>query len=86
LPHRRFYRHQGLYAGLRFSVDGAHLTEAQWNERQDQWLPTQDDKDYIQSLMKPVTEPGKFADWIAPPPRGINGQAMNFDYIQGVKS
>ena len=22
LPHRRFYRHQGLYAGLRFSVDG----------------------------------------------------------------
>ena len=51
--------------------------------QKDGW-PTQADKDYIQSLMKPVTEPGKFADWIAPPPRGINGQPMDFDYIQGV--
>ncbi|MGB0645572.1 MAG: benzoyl-CoA 2,3-epoxidase subunit BoxB [Bradymonadia bacterium] len=84
LPHRRFYRHQGLYAGLRFSVDGSHLTEAEWQAKKDEWLPTQSDKDYIQSLMKPVTEPGKFADWIAPPPRGINGQPMDFDYIQGV--
>ncbi len=85
LPHRRFYRHQGLYTGLRFSVEGGHLTEAQWQERQHEWLPSQDDKDYIQSLMQPVTEPGKFADWIAPPPRGINGQPMDFDYIQGVR-
>ena len=84
LPHRRFYRHQGLYAGLRFDVDGHHLTEEQWATRQREWLPSEEDKAYIHSLMRPVVEPGKFADWIAPPPRGINGQAVSMDYVQGV--
>ena len=84
LPHRRFYRHQGLYAGIHFDPNGNYLTPTQWHENKDAWLPTAEDKAYISSLMKPVTEPGKFADWIAPPPRGINGQAIDFDYLQGV--
>ena len=84
LPHRRFYRHQGLYAGLHFDVDGNHLTAAEWEERKHEWIPSVDDKAYIQSLMRPVIEPGKFADWIAPPPRGINGQPVDYDYLQGV--
>jgi benzoyl-CoA 2,3-dioxygenase component B len=28
-----------------------------------------------------VTEPGKFASWIAPPARGINHQAIDFKYV-----
>jgi benzoyl-CoA 2,3-dioxygenase component B len=29
-----------------------------------------------------VTQPGKFANWIAPPARGINNQAVDFDYVR----
>jgi benzoyl-CoA 2,3-dioxygenase component B len=82
LPHRRFSRQQGIYTGLHFDIDGNFLTEEQWGERRDTWLPNAEDKAYINSLMKPVTEPGKYADWIAPPPRGINGQPIDFTYVQ----
>ena len=29
-----------------------------------------------------VTEPGKFANWIAPPARGINNQPGDFEYVR----
>ena len=32
--------------------------------------------------MTPVHEPGKIAGWIAPPTRGINGQAFEFEYVR----
>jgi len=32
--------------------------------------------------MHAVTEPGKFASWIAPPARGINGQPIEFAYVR----
>jgi len=32
--------------------------------------------------MGAVTEPGKFADWIAPPGKGIYGQPLDFDYVR----
>jgi benzoyl-CoA 2,3-dioxygenase component B len=32
--------------------------------------------------MRPCVEPGVFANWIAPPRRGINGQPMNFEYVR----
>jgi benzoyl-CoA 2,3-dioxygenase component B len=31
---------------------------------------------------QPVTKPGEFASWIAPPHRGINGQPINFEYVR----
>ena len=38
-------------------------------------------------MATPVYEPGKFANYIAPPLRGINRQPINFEYVQdrGVK-
>ncbi len=33
-------------------------------------------------LMGAVTEPGKFANWIAPPGKGIYGQPLDFDYVR----
>jgi benzoyl-CoA 2,3-dioxygenase component B len=82
LPHRRFYRQQGIYAGMCFDTDGKFMNESEWQARRNEWLPNGDDKSYVQSLMVPVTEPGKFADWIAPPPRGIDGQPIDFEYIE----
>ncbi|NBO89875.1 MAG: hypothetical protein EBU77_09510 [Betaproteobacteria bacterium] len=34
------------------------------------------------SLMGRVVEPGKFANWIAPPAMGINRQPVDFEYVR----
>ena len=82
LPHRRFHRGIGIYSDHRFDRDGRMMTEAEWMARKDDWLPSEEDKIYVKSLMKPVIEPGKMAGWIAPPKTGINGQAVNFEYVR----
>lgn len=82
LPHRRFHRKIGVYAGAHFSVDGDPLTAAEWERRQFEWLPSPAERAYVQSLMKPVREPGRFADWIAPPLRGIDSQPVEFEYVK----
>ena len=41
-----------------------------------------DDGEFIQSLMKPVTEPGQFASWIAPPRVGIDNKPGDFEYVK----
>jgi benzoyl-CoA 2,3-dioxygenase component B len=33
-------------------------------------------------MAHPVTEPGRFASWIAPPARGINAQPVDFEYVR----
>jgi benzoyl-CoA 2,3-dioxygenase component B len=45
-------------------------------------LPTNEDRAYVGSLMGRVVEPGKFANWIAPPVMGINRQAVDFGYVR----
>ncbi len=82
LPHRRFNRSIGMYADHRFDVDGNPMTEYDWQMRKDEWLPSIEDRAYVQSLMKPVTAPGKVAGWIAPPPKGINGQSIDYEYVR----
>ncbi len=82
LPHRGFHRAIGSFAGIRLSPDGRIISEAEWDARKHEWLPTEDDQAFVQSLMLPVTEPGKFASWIAPPARGINGQPIHFEYVR----
>lgn len=60
------------------SPDGRVVTGAEWVRHGADWLPTDEDPAFVQSLMKPVTEPGKFASWIAPPARRINNQPIDF--------
>ena len=48
----------------------------------DKWLPTQEDRDYVKSCMVKVHEAGKFANWIAPPPVGVNEQPLDFEYVK----
>ena len=48
-----------------------------------EWLPSAADRDYLLSIMdEPVYEPGQFANYIAPPQRGINRQPINFEYVR----
>ena len=82
LPHRRFFRRQGLYADHHFDLGGNLIDEDTWEARKGEWLPTASDQAYVESLMKPVYEPGKMANWIAAPPKGINGQSVDFDYVR----
>ena len=58
------------------------LSEAEWDAKKHEWLPSEADAAYVGSLMQPVTERGKFANWIAPPARGINGQPTDFEYVR----
>jgi len=82
LPHRAFHRAIGAFSEVRVSPEGHVLSQAEWDAGKPGWLPTEDDEAFVQSLMKPVTEPGKFAGWIAPPARGINGQPVDFQYVR----
>jgi benzoyl-CoA 2,3-dioxygenase component B len=82
LPHKGFHRAIGSFAEAKISPDGRVITEAEWNARKDEWLPTEKDQAYVSSLMVQVIEPGRFAGWIASPPRGINGQPLDFGYVR----
>ena len=42
----------------------------------------EEDRAFVASLMGRVVEPGKFANWIAPPAAGINRQPVNFEYVR----
>ncbi len=82
LPHIGFHRKIGSFAGHHITPDGRVITEAGWNASADRWLPTPADHAYIESLMTRVVEPGKFANWIAPPVRGIHGMPIEFEYVR----
>jgi len=84
LPHRGFHRTIGHFAEAKISPDGRVLTQAEWDARHSEWLPTEQDAVFVASLMQPVTERGRFASWIAPPTRGINGNAIDFEYVRQV--
>ncbi|MGA2125811.1 MAG: benzoyl-CoA 2,3-epoxidase subunit BoxB, partial [Xanthobacteraceae bacterium] len=82
LPHVAFHRHIGEFSGIHADGDGNVLTEAQWTARRDELLPSAADRDFIESLMQPQTEPGKFAGWIAPPKVGIDNKPGEFEYVK----
>ena len=82
LPHRRFHRRQGAYSDGSFDTAGDLISAAEFEARRAEWLPSAADDTYIRSLMTPVHEPGKIANWIAPPKRGINGQPFDFTYVR----
>jgi len=46
------------------------------------WIPSEADRAFVHSLMQKVVEPGKMAAWIAPPERGINNLAVEYEYVK----
>lgn len=82
LPHEGFHRQIGVFSSVAVDPAGEIISSDEWNKRRDEWLPTKADGDFIQSLMKPVYEPGKFAGWIAPPKVGIDNKPGDFEYVK----
>jgi len=82
VPHKAFNRKIGTFANLQVSPTGEVLTDAEWEANKDKWLATAEDRKFVASLMGRMVEPGKFANWIAPPAIGINRQPVDFEYVR----
>ena len=83
LPDRKFNRHIGMYSGFYFDPNGVPLSKEEFERRKHDWLPSPADSEYLLSIMaEPVYEPGRFANYIAPPRRGINQLPINFEYVR----
>lgn len=82
LPSNKFHRQIGMWAGHHFTPAGEMIDQAAFDARRGEWLPTEADEVYIKSLMHPVHERGKMANWLAPPAKGINGQPGDFEYVR----
>jgi benzoyl-CoA 2,3-epoxidase subunit B len=82
LPHVGFNRKVGVFGGCRVTPGGEITDAATWEKQRADWLPTAADKAHVESLMRPVYEPGKIASWLAPPRSGINGQPADYSYVR----
>jgi benzoyl-CoA 2,3-epoxidase subunit B len=82
VPHKAFNRKIGSLANTRVAPDGRVVSEADWAAHEPEWLATEQDLAFVASLMGRVVEPGKFSNWIAPPPMGINKQPIDFAYVR----
>ncbi len=86
LPHERFNRKIGLYANMPFDPDGNLVSDEEHKKGLSRWLPTQEDYDYVSAQMVCTYEPGVFANWIAPPTKGIRGKGVDFEYVKFVRA
>lgn len=82
LPHVGFHRKIGSFGGHYVSPDGQLLSKEDWERQLAGWLPSDKDHEFVGSLMGRVIEPGRFANWIAPPVRGINNLPIEFEYVR----
>jgi len=82
LPHVAFHRDIGEFKDVQATPSGVLVDAATWAKQKDQWLPSLADGEFIASLMKPVSEPGQFASWIAPPRVGIDNRPGDFEYVK----
>eukprot|EP01036_Dinobryon_divergens_P041653 gene41653-55230_t len=82
VPHKAFHRNIGLLKGVKVAPDGRVISESEWAAHRDNWLPSESDRAFVASLMGRVVDPGKFANWIAPPVMGVNRQPVDFEYVR----
>jgi len=82
LPSPRFRRTIGVWGGVTTDLEGRPISAEAFEAKRNAWLPTEADRAFVHSLMQSVTEPGKMAAWIAPPDRGINNLAVDYEYVR----
>jgi benzoyl-CoA 2,3-epoxidase subunit B len=82
LPSPRFHRSVGVWAVVHTDPQGKPIGEEEWASCQSDWLPGDDDRAFVQSLMVRVTEPGKMAGWLAPPEIGIDNLPADYEYVR----
>jgi benzoyl-CoA 2,3-dioxygenase component B len=82
LPHVAFNRRIGEFSSIHADTVGNLLSTDEWQSRQHDMLPTDDDNAYVESLMRPEYRRGAFATWITPPRIGIDNMPGDFEYVK----
>jgi len=82
LPNVTFNRKIGVFSEIETSPEGLILDHKIFDERKDEWLPSQDDGAFVASLMHAEVRPGYYAGWIAPPKVGIDNKSGDFEFVQ----
>jgi len=82
LPSTRFRRTIGNWANVPTDPAGDPIAQSEYDARIASWLPSDDDRAFITSLMRRVVEPGKMAAWIAPPEKGIKDRPVDYEYVR----
>jgi benzoyl-CoA 2,3-epoxidase subunit B len=82
LPSTHFRRTVGNWAGVPTDLRGRPIARAEYDAALPSWLPSDDDRAFIASLMHRVIEPGKMAAWIAPPEKGIKDRPVDYEYVR----
>ena len=65
----------------RVLTKGEFINQDIYDKKVASWLPSENDKKFIGSLMIQELNPGKTASWISKPRRGINNQEIDFSYV-----
>ena len=82
LPHVGFNRQVGTFRDHHVDPEGRLLSDDEWAASSHRWLPSDDERAHVISLMAPQHEVGKMAGWIAPPSTGINTKPVDYDYVR----
>ncbi len=82
LPHVAFNRRIGEFSKAHVDPNGAIMPAETWAQSREKFLPAAGDAVYLESLMRPVRDPGQFAGWIAPPKTGIDSKPGHFEYVK----
>jgi benzoyl-CoA 2,3-dioxygenase component B len=82
LPSSRFRRTIGAWAGQSVNPEGLPVEKNAFDKNLNDWIPSPEDRAFVQSLMQRVVEPGKIAGWVAPPDRGINNLPVEYEYVK----
>ena len=82
LPSSRFRRSIGSWVGQPVTPEGKLVSQEEYAKRFHEWVPSDEDRAFVRSLMQRVVEPGKMAGWVAPPDRGINNLPLEYEYVK----
>ena len=82
LPSTRFRRSIGTWAGQSVDPQGNLISNEVYLRELNSWIPSEEDRTFVKSLMQRVVEPGKSAGWVAPPDRGINNLPVEHEYVK----
>jgi benzoyl-CoA 2,3-dioxygenase component B len=82
LPHVGFNRSVGTFGSRSVSPDGRLVDAAEWAASSSAWLPTDRDREFVESLMVGVSKLGQMAGWVAPPATGVHARPVDFEYVK----
>jgi benzoyl-CoA 2,3-dioxygenase component B len=82
LPSTHFRRSIGAWVDAPVTPEGKMISREEYDKRLHEWIPSEEDRAFVRSLMQRVVEPGKMAGWIAPPDRGINNLPVDYEYVK----